>query len=671
MSKIQVNTAQIGIISGIRQDQTDFALEGGRDRPSRILRSRGKLWILTQPACPSVGATTAAKLVMETVEESYYTSNSPTITGALEEAINQANRLMYEYNSGAPIHKQAYLGISCIVLHDQEVYIAQVQPAAILVIHGGEVSFFPPDGPLPEEELTPLGLEQRAEVELHRSGFRQGDTMVALSTDLASALYESAKEEFLYDDYEAIIDKLFALSIERSILDGHALVVEFPDSPNKRPISSNIPSWQSISTWVQNKLKIDGHLVHKGSKDKHTLNTDDQGWPIPLVRIKSSNGFWTSAGRILNHRFQSRALIARTASIIGIVLIFALAMALGARAFEGFQRANKVENLLSRAQKEISAAHNTSLQEAVRHLQNAQSLVADAEKIDPSSTKIAVVRAAIQSNWEKVRKIEHLKNLRLLGTVPGLRTSADAKIILLDNKVVVLNKDSGRVYIKNITGGGPGFISPSRSVRFIGISWREGGLLILDRAGRLFDYDFTSGRWTQTRLGGNWDWDKVTGFDTYGTRAYVSLKGFNGILEYDIRNPGAASIIRGNRKGITFSSSSLGADGNVWALSPRDGSLIQITDGKINKKLWIEASPPVTAPFGIVALDTNQHLYFLDEGRDRILEMSADGQLVAQLIPDLPGRVTGNISAVFVDEANAKLILLAGNKLYYGKLPSS
>jgi len=79
----------------------------------------------------------------------------------------------------------------------------------------------------------------------------------------------------------------------------------------------------------------------------------------------------------------------------------------------------------------------------------------------------------------------------------------------------------------------------------------------------------------------------------------------------------------------------------------------------------------VTAPFGIVALDTNQHLYFLDEGRDRILEMSADGQLVAQLIPDLPGRVTGNISAVFVDEANAKLILLAGNKLYYGKLPSS
>jgi serine/threonine protein phosphatase PrpC len=86
-------------------------------------------------------------------------------------------------------------GVSCVAAGEESVYLAQVAPAAAVVMRGGVTEIIKPS--LPESRQS-LGLEQDPRPEFTALGLETGDRVLLVSPELTDALTE--------DDFAAVLD---------------------------------------------------------------------------------------------------------------------------------------------------------------------------------------------------------------------------------------------------------------------------------------------------------------------------------------------------------------------------------------------------------------------------------------------------------------------------------
>jgi hypothetical protein len=610
---------------------------------------------------------------MEAIEDEYYTSVTPSITSALEEAVQAANRLLHEYNAGAPLHKQAYLGVTCAVVHGRELYIAQVQPARALVVHRGSPRTFPEGQPRAEAELTPLGLDARVDVELYRSPFLPGDTVTLLSSGLARVVGRAEDEYGLsYQDHAGATSYLAHLAARENLLDEHALVVEAParkSSPStmealgrewvRRASERASGPLQGLAARLRPQGGGDG-----GGKDRRGAaaswireRRDDAS------RLHFSLPTWPSQPMAQPSRLQVAA------TLLGALLLLVLAVGLGTRAYHGYKQTSRFEDLLAAAQGERQQARGKTAEEALRHLKAAQGDVTEAQRLFPKDARAYAELARIQADRNAVNKVVRLPQATPLTRMPGSQKAGATKLIVVGKNALLLDKVAGTVRMYDLQRRRLSTLSPSSAVRFVGLSWREGGVVALDRTGKVWDYDLQSKTWSSLKLGGTAKWRDVLAFDTYGTRAYVSIKGRKGVLAYDLSASAKPKILAPKTNGQPLVPTSLSADGNLWALQGRDDSIWKLSNDRVTRRIWVDAEPAIEGTFGLVALDTNQDLYMLDKTQERVLRVSPTGQLRAQLY--LPGKYegAGRIAAAYPDEAAGQVYLLVDGSLQKAPLP--
>lgn len=210
------------------------AMRGGKpyDRPGGILaeepaslfakgRSRGNLYILVEVAGPEGGGEALAQALASVARDAYYGWRG-SVTAGLQQALGQVNDLLFEENRNSLPGEQRTAGMSCVVLRDDDLFVAQAGPAAICLAQartergerGDKVQRYPDRSPwlgdVPPEEVdaAPLGARRDAQIDLFHAQVREGDAILLLESHLVrdlppdtwSAVLGSTASETILDD---------------------------------------------------------------------------------------------------------------------------------------------------------------------------------------------------------------------------------------------------------------------------------------------------------------------------------------------------------------------------------------------------------------------------------------------------------------------------------------
>jgi len=154
--------------------------------PPRAARGReeDRLFILldlTGPASPHL-----YRELREVVAQTYW-STTGSITAALRQAAAAANRHLFNTNLHSAPSERYDGGITCAVLHDDDLFILLAGPGRACFSHEERLECFSRG-----EELSPLGMGRLADVRLHHAFVTPGDTLLLASPALIGDAGEEA-----------------------------------------------------------------------------------------------------------------------------------------------------------------------------------------------------------------------------------------------------------------------------------------------------------------------------------------------------------------------------------------------------------------------------------------------------------------------------------------------
>ncbi|MFQ5857850.1 MAG: hypothetical protein ACE5LU_19780 [Anaerolineae bacterium] len=209
---------QLRLVRGVRQDET---LTVRVFEPRSILRRQdpGILFILIDLLGENPDDDILLGELMETTQRAYEQQSGST-TRRLRQAAAAANQYLLEWNRERTNDRQA-AGITCAVLVEDEVYLAQAGPALACVAHPGVIRQFPIDSPwLSEEPLesmpggiwTPLGIRNEVYVDLNSVQVGPGYTLLLASAHLPQLLTEDDIADLLDQDPEDILRDLAVMA---------------------------------------------------------------------------------------------------------------------------------------------------------------------------------------------------------------------------------------------------------------------------------------------------------------------------------------------------------------------------------------------------------------------------------------------------------------------------
>ena len=267
--KLRFAANQFQVISGIRRASSDCAssVTGG----SGVAR-KGSLYILTEPRADLALGVDACQVVQQTLAREFYADSSPSATTSLRHALARANLALLEHNRHAAPAQRALVGISCAALRHDEVYIAQLPPAQLYLVHQGTVRAFPRPAHWPLTSNIPyppatLGSSVAdPDPDIIHSPLDIGDALILCSSNLAPLFGEAdASEHLLNADQYQVIDYLHELTQQARLSEAYAVaIVAEPDTP--RPSTRSLPlSGPNVAPYGRGGEVSNGHQEGNGS----------------------------------------------------------------------------------------------------------------------------------------------------------------------------------------------------------------------------------------------------------------------------------------------------------------------------------------------------------------------------------------------------------------------
>jgi len=213
---LKTTVGQVTVLGGHQYDGATNTLVD--ERVSRG-RGGGNLYVFVET--PERGRAddpdSAAGRLAEVVYGAYV-GRRGSVTAGLQQAVREANRLLFDENRNSLPTERQTAGISCVVLRDDDLFIAQAGPAAVYVAHEDQMTRFPDASPwldnIPpgEVDMAPLGDRSDLDVALFHIQVGPGDAVLLIESDLARALSPQAWGPILAEGQsggsQAVLEKL-------------------------------------------------------------------------------------------------------------------------------------------------------------------------------------------------------------------------------------------------------------------------------------------------------------------------------------------------------------------------------------------------------------------------------------------------------------------------------
>jgi hypothetical protein len=187
---IKTAVGQVALVGGGLHDQPASILVDERTSPFARGKGRGNLYIVMEVSGPEVGRELVTRQMTQVIHHAYYRWRG-SVTAGLREAIREANGLLFEENRNSLPGERRTAGVSCAVLRDGDLFVAQAGPAAVYLFHEGQVVRFPEespwlDGTSPQEmDVTALGERHDVNVGLFHHQVSHSDTFLLVDSELA------------------------------------------------------------------------------------------------------------------------------------------------------------------------------------------------------------------------------------------------------------------------------------------------------------------------------------------------------------------------------------------------------------------------------------------------------------------------------------------------------
>lgn len=185
-------SSPFGLVSGIPQQKSDLTLVVTPANPFAPEARKGQLHIVVETDQDVSRGRDACLLVMRTIRRVFYEDPSFSVTSSLRKAILAANRALYQQNFNAPPQKRAVVGLTCAVIKDRDLFIAQVAPAQAYVMAEGRLRALPASAEWGGTSIPfrsrALGASLTIEPDLYRAVLRPGDGILICTSNLSDLL---------------------------------------------------------------------------------------------------------------------------------------------------------------------------------------------------------------------------------------------------------------------------------------------------------------------------------------------------------------------------------------------------------------------------------------------------------------------------------------------------
>jgi hypothetical protein len=716
---IKTTVGQVALIGGGRYDQSSGILVDERASHLARGRSRGNLYVLAQVSGPEAGRDLIAEQVTQTVCDTYYGWRG-SVTAGLQQAVRLANSLLFEENRNSLPGERRTAGVSCVVLRNDSLFVAQAGPAAVYLAQGGQVARYPDvspwlDGiPLEEMDAAPLGERRDVNVYLDHTQVSSGDTVLLVDCELARCISSQAWPSLLtHPSVGLVLDELL---IAGRGIDLSALAVRLaeeetrrvpaqpsaPDEGQKKPSALGQPILQQFVMWVS-RLRLGDRMRTAGQ----TLLMALVGlWTAILTFLKrmvpgqvgppETSGRQVTTvsktGKRRKTRQRDRAagtvqsdLVQRI--LIGVAVAIPLVVAvvvLVTLVQRGQSRKHELEALWQQAYTRWEQAEATSDQATSRTLlTEAQGFLErflESQSDDPDAMEL-------QSKiWARLDVINRVTRISLAAELNAYPDDADLTRVVVEGvHVFVLDRSNGRAYHhqldeqleKALRSESREAVLVSRGQQvgdvvvgdLVDMVWMPTGpdrqrasLVILESGGALLDYDPATGELVSLRLAASesWQFPKLVGSHT--GRFYLLDSSANKIWRYNPTLDGySAPPDEWLQTDMDLAAVVDIAIGDSIYLLNADGTIRRLTVGNPDTFDTQDWDTPSRNPAAIFTRppDDTQWIYVADRGNERIVQCDKEGRFERQF--RLTDAQAAEVGDVLADTASLFVDEISGN----------
>jgi serine/threonine protein phosphatase PrpC len=280
MSKLKTRSYQLEIVNGTRRERSDFTSVTDFTSALPIVNDKGSLYVVAEPVGTTQHGMELCRLVTRVIKQEYYADTSTDVPSILVESIRTANRVLFQENLKSAEGEKLGVGVSCAVIHNHTVHIAQAQPAQAYLSEEGSLRRIPDyRGRVTNGELSPnwspLGVQHQIQPEIVSFPFEPGNSICLCSTSLGRRIQNSNDEYGLTRcDAKTAVDHLFRIAHREQIALAHALVVEAVASkeverarPSRaEPIHVSVPLTRRSTTEAEVSQRIERYPSALGDR---------------------------------------------------------------------------------------------------------------------------------------------------------------------------------------------------------------------------------------------------------------------------------------------------------------------------------------------------------------------------------------------------------------------
>ena len=721
--KVGTVMGKLSFVAGAKQERvTNVAAV----KPARAIfqkRKKESLYLILEVTGDPVGRDAIYHEMIRIIGEVYFQAPG-SVTAKLRQAIGAANSFLLQENLKSLPHEQRAGGVTCIVLREGNVYVAQAGPTTAYVSYQGKLTSFP-ESELTAEEAAPLGFKRGLAVRFYRSKVGVGDVILLTSGSLAQqGNLEQIAQAVVGKDVDLALANLEELAgegdtsamlirvapVEEKPRVSHEAVVKRPVRPSaereavvKRPVKPRAereavvkrpakprgkealkerlphPDWDSLESRISSALRGAGDFLRRLLPEKEAPSPSERV-PRPRQPYRPVKGRKKLAeGR--------RNLWMGIAIAIPVIVVILVAIVYWQ---QGAARQARFEELIAQAQQQMELAGQVDEATARGHLLEALGYLAEAETLGPGDPQASELQDQTKYMLKKIDKVTELSWIAPLWEYSEPGSDPSRVIIANDIDVYVLDKALDRVY-KHLLDETMRALQeldvdpvllrkgdqrdPIVVGELVDMAWAEteGGrlgsnLLVLESGGSLLEYDPEKGLGVLP-VGGSDRWIQPQVARSYEGNFYLLDSSLNQILRYEPDYSGLPEDYFPTPGEVDLAGVvDMALDGQVYVLYA-DGRILKFDDGQPAPFEITGLYEPLQNPTALFTSEEAEFLYVADAGNDRIVQLTKDGRFLQQF-QAAQGEALDQLKGLFASETYQLLYFVSGNTLYVTNIPA-
>lgn len=643
--------------------------EGPTEKPARG-RSRDTLYVhltLTsrdRPTAALYGGVTDALV------DAYFHSGG-SVTAALRQAIRAANEYLMRHNLRAEGVDKQQGGITCAVLREEEVFLAQVGQALAFIGHQGRLERLPPRQ---QRHTTPLGVGYGLDTGFYHSWVHPGDVLLLAEPGFGEHADEEVGAAIIHTGVTAGIDGL--AQVATADQDARLMLVEFAAGAERAtPRAAGVPGVQVAALEPEPPVsRTPGREPRAAARRFVEIDVEGGARRVAAGTVSALSRLTGGVGRMLERLFEGRVVEgqavkrdqgppAAALGLLAVVIPIVVALIVVA-VYSQRGRAAQFQDLLVQLDQESRRAQDASDDRAsVRARWDRVLVLSDAAlRLRPSHQTVLQFQGQARDALDLLDEVTRLTVHTLYSYSTTERTVA---LTVHGLAVYVLDGGLGRVYkhllendLQAVDGMEPEtllFKTQAVGADVIGelvdLTWfpksgeiRDDTVAILDSTGLLLRYRPSWGDVISSRLVTPPGWSTPVAIGVYGDGFYVLDVGARQVWKFKALDGGypeepAAYPFEVNEDEDPTNDVDLGQ--MVDLAIDRDGHLFLLgSDGEVHKFFGGERKPfaltelqePLVGPTAIFCslAGLNPFFYIADPGSGRIVQTTQQGLFLAQ-----------------------------------------